>query len=217
MRLRSTTSVVALTAAVVVSMSVALPAAGAAKRSACQRLRGHDLAPAHSVKLVEHGNADDDTDLVGCVLPRGRVRTIASGADLDTVGAGYTIRQVAGRIVLVSSSFGNQYASTTDTRVWDLRGGHSYRIAATCVMTDGSECGPSQTIAPAAFVTPGGYAVAAVQGLTSPVTVEAFRRDGRARLVDAGTVDEIPTASLALQGNFATWTHAGQLRRADVR
>jgi hypothetical protein len=213
---RSTTAALALTA-VAVASALALPAADGAKRSACQRLSGHDLAPAHSVKLVERRNADDDKDLVGCVLPRGRVRTIASGAALDTVGAGYTIRQVAGRSVLVSSSFGNQYASTTDTRVWDLRGGHSHRIAATCVMTDGSECGPSQTTATAAFVTPGGDAVAALQGLTSPVTIEVFRRDGRAHLVDAGTLDEIPPASLALQGNFAHWTHAGQTRRADVR
>jgi len=206
-----------LTLALLLPSSIPASAKPSKHRTACQRLRGHDLAPAHSVKLVEHRNADDGTDLIGCVLPHGRVRSIASGADLDTVGAGYTIRQVAGRIVLVSSSFGNQYASTTETRVWDLRGGHSYRIAATCVMTDGSDCGQSQTIAPAAFVTPGGYAVAAVQGLTSPMTIEAFRRDGRAHLVDAGTLDEIPPASLALQGNFAHWTHAGQPRQADVR
>ena len=71
-----------LTGAVMAAAGLSPGVAVAAKSSKCQRLKGRDIAPASSVKLVRRANADDGTDLFGCVLPRGPVQHIASSADL---------------------------------------------------------------------------------------------------------------------------------------
>jgi hypothetical protein len=190
------------------------PAAGAAKRSACQRLKGKDLAPAQTVKLVARPNADDGTDLLGCVLPRGAVREVAGSADYYTTVYGYALRQVAGRIVLVSSSYSSQYAYSEGTRVVDLRSGRAYTIAYRCQEITGSNCG-DETVARAAFVTKIGRAVAAIAG-PGAMTIATFDPAGVRRDLDSGPEADIPPASLALTGTFATWMHAAQPRRADI-
>ena len=59
-------------------------AAHSSKRSQCQRLRGVDRAPDRNVKLVKRLNRERLADgsrgsnLVGCVLPRGPLHTIAT-------------------------------------------------------------------------------------------------------------------------------------------
>ena len=117
---------VAIALALVVPCAVAVvPAEAAAKRSTCQRLKGRDLAPAKTVKLVQRPNGDDGTDLKGCVLPRGRVYTLASREGLFTTTYDYAIRQVAGRIVVVTSTYNSQYAFSEGTRVVDLRAGRA--------------------------------------------------------------------------------------------
>lgn len=90
------------------------------RRSACKRLRGRDLAPARRVKLVRRRNEDDGTDLLGCVLPRGRVHLVASSADLETSQSSYRLRRVAGAIVLVDSSESSQYGGGERTFVKSL-------------------------------------------------------------------------------------------------
>jgi hypothetical protein len=206
-----------LTLAVAMTLAAATaPAAGAAtKRSACERLKGRDLAPARYVKLVARPNADDDTDLVGCMLPHGRVRKIASGADLYTTVYSYSIRQIAGRHVLVGTTYSSQYAYSTSLSVHDLRSGRSYTIAGDCTDITGYPCG-AQTVAPAAFVTLGGRAVAVVHdGRTASVT--AFEPTGASRVLDSASGPAIPPESLRLTGNLATWTNAGVARSADLR
>jgi hypothetical protein len=216
---RTVASLLALAVALTLAAALA-PAAGAApKRSACERLKGHDLAPARYVKLVARPNADDDTDLVGCTLPRGRVRTIASGADLYTTVYSYSIRQIAGRHVLVATTYSSQYAYSTALSVHDLRSGRAYTIASECTDITGYPCG-AQTVAPAAFVTLGGRAVAVVSGAgmaSVGASVMAFAPTGASRVLDSAPGTDIPPASLRLTGNVATWTNAGVARSADLR
>ncbi len=201
--------------------AAAVPA-DAATRSKCQRLKGADLAPAPSVKLVRRRNADDGTDLVGCALPRGRVRTVVSSEDYYTTTYTYDIRQVAGPFVLFSSAYNSQYASSVTTRVADIRNGRFYGIASQCFEIGGYPCGGEPTAAPAAFMTKRGRVVAAI--VSSPggpmtpavVTVAAFDPAGTRRDLDSGSLVEIPVASLALTGLVATWTHAGAPRSAGI-
>jgi len=190
--------------------------AEAATRSTCQRLKGSDLAPAKSVKLVARPNADDGTDLVGCVLPRGRVRMIASSADSDyyTTTYAYTVRQVAGRIVVVSSTYSSQYASSEGTRVVDLRGGRAYSVAYSCTEIGGANCG-DRTAALAIFATKLGRAVAAIGG-PGGVAIATFDPSGTRRDLDSGPIAELPPASLGLVGTTAAWLHAGQPRSANI-
>ena len=86
------------------ALATIAPPAAVAAPSKCQRLKGRDVAPAVSVKLVERRNGDDGNDLLGCVLPRGPVRRIASSADFYTTVESYSIRQIAGRVVMIESS-----------------------------------------------------------------------------------------------------------------
>jgi hypothetical protein len=204
--------------------TVAAAPAGAAARSKCQRLKGHDLAPAKTVKLVRRANADDGTDLVGCVLPRGRVRTVASSEDLFTTTYGYAIRQIAGRIVLLDSTYNSQYAFSQTTYVADVRSGRAYRLASQCFGIAGDDCSSGvAAVAPVAFVTKTGRAVAAVSrvipgpGAPPPVvTIATFDPLGVRRDLDSGPATEVPAASLRLAGVNASWTHAGEPRVADI-
>ena len=191
--------------------------AGSARagRSRCQRLRGRDRAPARLVKLATRRNQDDGTDLLGCVLPRGRVYTVASSAQGDTFGRSYRLRQVANAIVLMSISSGNQYQSSQRTFVQNLRGGRAYTIAFTCsVMFESCE---GNTSAAAAFVNSRGQAVAAVvPEAANTLEIAAFSPLGTRQQLDSGPPGQLPASSLRLAGSVATWTHAGQARSAQL-
>ena len=207
-------------AAALVACLAAAPPAGAK----CQRLKGADLAPARSVKLVERPNHDDGTDLVGCVLPRGRVRTIASSSDQYTTGTGFAIRQIAGERVLLDSSYNSQYAYWKSTYVADVHNGRTYGVAYQCFDIGNSDCSSGgSTSAPAAFVTKLGRAVAAISPVTGapgpagPTTITAFDPLGRHHDLDTGPTADLPSASLQLVGLTAYWTHAGAPRLADIR
>jgi hypothetical protein len=194
------------------------------KRPACQRLTGKDRAPAASVKLVKRHNGDNGTDLVGCVLPAGHLHTIASSEHYDTADFSYAIVRVVGRIALVYSSGGNQYAYNTSTVVWNLGTGRSYTIARLCSETGGMDCvmGGS-TSASTSFVTSTGRAVAAVipapgaqPSATALVTIASFDPSGVRKDLDSGSQADVPAQSLALDGTIASWTHGGVARSADL-
>jgi hypothetical protein len=209
--------------AVLLPCSIAPATADAArKRTACERLKGSDLAPAKSVKLVRRRNADDGTDLVGCALPRGRVRTIAYSADYYTTTYTYAIVQVAGPFVLVGGAYNSQYAYSDSLRVADVRNGRSYTIASQCFEITGSPCGGEPTTAPTAVITKVGRAVAAIVawpgGPMAPraVTIATFDPRGARRDLDSGSEAAVAPASLSLAGTLATWTHDGQPRSADI-
>jgi hypothetical protein len=190
----------------------ALPIAGAstsATRSTCQHLKGKDLAPAVSVKLVERRMGPEETDLVGCTLPRGRVRTVADRSDYFTTRSSYSIVQITGRIVLVRTTVVSQYYETYALELHDLRTGRKSSISYS--HSDESE----PVSAPAIFATGAGRAIAVVvKGATATVT--AYSTLGRARTLDTGTTAEIPPESLRLHGNAATWTHSDLQRSASL-
>ncbi|MEY2515530.1 MAG: hypothetical protein QOJ89_2888 [bacterium] len=199
------------------ALAAAAPSAAAiAAPSKCQRLTGRDIAPAASVKLVAHRNGDDGTDLLGCVLPRGPVRQIASSADFYTTVEGYAVQQIAGRAVLVETTSSSQYAYSQSLSVYHLRTGRSYRVAGTCSMIGGDDCasGGSST-APAAFVTAKGRAVALVVR-AGVAAVTAFNTLGTPRVLDSGPPAAIAPESLRLDAGFASWTNAGIARSAPI-
>jgi hypothetical protein len=194
----------------------ALPAAAAARPSKCQRLQGRDLARARSVKLVERRNGDDGRDLVGCVLPRGPLRTIASSADFYTTVESYSIEQVAGRVVMVESVSSSQYAYARSLTVHHLRTGRAYRVAGQCTMIGGEDCtGGVAASAAAAFVSGQGRAVAVLMR-DGVATVTAFNTLGTPRTLDSGPAASLDPQSLRLDGDLASWTNAGAPRSASL-
>jgi len=129
------------------------------KKLTCKRLKkSKDLAPARKVRLVRRRNRDGGTDLLGCVLPKGTVRLVASSAN-QTTREGYSLRQVAGAVVLIDASSGNQYATSRGTSVFNIRTGKSYSVARSCF---GSPCSSTGVTAASAFVNKLGQATAAL-------------------------------------------------------
>ena len=192
--------------------------ADAARRTkTCRSLRGRDLAPARRVRLVRRKTADG-TDLLGCVLPRGRVHRIASSQDLFTTVYGYELRQVAGAIALVAYSYGSQYGESSSTSVWNLRTGRSYAIATHCSMLgDPGTCRPGDATAVAAFINRRGQAAAAIVPYMAQITtIAGFSSRGARSNLDSGPSAELPASSLRLAGSTATWTHSGAERSANL-
>jgi len=168
------------------------------------------------VKLVRRRNGDGGTDLVGCVLPGGRPRRLASSHDLETSTAGYTVRQVAGSIVLLGSSSGSQYGSETSVSVVSIRSGRRYLVARSCSRLGQGPCRGNAT-APTAFVTARGRAVAALVAETSATTtIAAFSPRGIRTELDFGPSAQLPASSLRLSGTTASWTHSGEVRTATL-
>jgi hypothetical protein len=189
-----------------------LPASADAKRSACQRLKGQDRAPAAGVKLVKVPNQQDSTDLKGCLLPRGKVQLVAFGEDYVTSVNTYRIRQVAGPVVLIGKKESNQYNTSTFTYVFNLRTRSDYDVA-----SFNSDAPPDQTTAEAAFITRTGAAVAArVPFMVDRVDIVAFSPTGEENTLDTATAAEIPPSSLGLTDGTASWTHSGEVRSAPL-
>ena len=213
--LRHLATAVAAVAAVALAVAAA-PSAGGASRSKCERLKGHDIAPARSVKLVQRPNHDDGTDLLGCVLPRGPVQLVASSADFSTTVDSYSIRQIAGRVLLIEYSESSQYRYSNSLAVYHLRTRRAYAIAGLCEGIAGDDCSSgTASRAPAAFVTPKGRAVAVVvRGAVATVT--AFNTRGTPRALDSAAGTAIDPASLRLDGNVASWTNAGVAHSASI-
>lgn len=208
-----------------------VPPAHSAQRSQCQRLPGVDRAPDRHVKVVKRLRAERlrdgsrGSDLVGCVLPRGRVYTIATRKGVQEDFAQefeYTVRQVAGRIVLVDQRGSEAgYQSDIRTIVWDVRSGRSYIVARRCDTKYGF-CAAENYVARKAIITRDGRTVAALElwreGNPVPtVVIASFAADGTPRVLDAGSPADLPYASLSLTGSVASWTHAGDVRSADIR
>jgi hypothetical protein len=188
------------------------------KKSACRRLKAKkDLAPAKKVKLVKRKNADGGTDLVGCVLPRGKVRLIDSSADGDTSTSDYDLRQVAGAVLLIDSSSSSQYGGGAGTYVYDVRTGNAYSIASTCYELLFGYCDRNRpnTSAKSAFVNPLGQA-AGVIGSGDTVSVAGFTSKGIRMDLDSGPPDQIPASSLTLSGSTVGWIHSGQQKSAQL-
>jgi hypothetical protein len=201
-------------AAVVVLAPPAAAAAAAKPESACQRLRGgQDLAPARKVRLVKRRTAGESA-LVGCVLPRGKVRVVATRITSDTTTQTYAVLSVAGAYVATSTSYGSQYASSTDAAVTSLRTGRDYRLAGASCRIDQTVCPPLVSVRPA-FVTKDGRAAAAISsgGIT---TIAAFGATGARTELDAGPSTGVIASSLKLTRRTLSWTGTGGARTAPL-
>jgi hypothetical protein len=187
-------------------------------QSACQRLNAvNDLAPAKNVKLVKRKNSDGGTDLKGCVLPDGKIRTVATSAHVGTTDDSYALRQVVGHQVLIHGSSSSQYGGGDATYVFDIATGRSYNVARTCYPIGGS-CTSLGTKAKAAFINAAGQAAAIVSPKQKPdiVRVLGFSSKGEKRLLDKGTREAIPASSLSLHRHVVSWTHSGHQKTATL-
>jgi hypothetical protein len=194
----------------------AAPADGK-RPSACQRLKGKDIAPAPKVKLVRRRNEELGTDLRGCVLPRGRVHLVALSSNLETSWDDYRVVQVAGRFVLLETTHSDQYASATNTLVFDLRTGRTYGIAHDCARIGSYTCDGPRTTAAAAFVNRRGQAAAAIVPVGGDTTtIAGFSSRAQRTDFDSGLSVDIPASSLRLEGRTVSWTHSGEERTATL-
>jgi hypothetical protein len=193
--------------------------ANARHPSSCQRLKGHDLAPARSVKLYRR-----DGWLIGCVLPRGPIRHIAERSDIpDKSYSSFELRAVAGGFVLLDEGFNNAHINGTRTVVYHVRTAHQ-RMIATDITGDVS--GSDDLFeAPVAFIDGRGRAVAALvstkaeaeaeaEAEAPQVTIGRFPLTGGRRILDQGSAEDISPRSLTRAGNVVTWLHSGAAQSA---
>jgi hypothetical protein len=200
-------------------IATAAPQAMAAqKKSACQKLSSkNDLAPAKDVKLVKRKNSDGGHDLVGCVLPKGKVRQAAYSAAFTTHEWKFKLREVRHAIVLLNTSESSQYGARADTEVFDIATGRRYSVAYRCEEDAIGFCsgGVPGTTAPRAFVNRKGQAAVAVAS-GNTITIAGFSSKGKRTPFDSGSKSDIPPASLHLDGKTVAWTHSGEHRTAQL-
>jgi hypothetical protein len=188
------------------STSQASDRADARHVSNCQRLRGHDLAPARSVKLYRRYGS-----LIGCVLPRGPIRYIADRSNIpDKSYSSFKLRAVAGGFVLLDEDFNNAYISGARTVVYHVRTARQSMIAADFT---GDASGPDDHFeAPVAFIDGRGRAVAALGSTKAEqpqVKITRFPLTGGPLILDQGSAEDISPRSLMRMGNSVTWLHSG--------
>lgn len=186
------------------------------KTTECERLgTRNDMAGANKVKLVERRNEDGGTDLVGCVLPSGKVSTVASSSKMGGQERTYDVLQVTGHVVLVRGDVVNPYGHAVSTYVFDLKRASSYTLAESCFNEHGAAC--DQTYARRAFVNFSAQAAALIRTDGSKEReVVGFSSTGAREVLDTGTAAQIPASSLSLDGHVVRWTHSGTPRSATL-
>ncbi len=200
-----------LSRAAVLAAFVLLPttATGAATRSPCERLRGRDLAPAKSVKLV-----DRDSLLRSCALPRGRVWRLENGIDAEFTNEKHSVRHVAGAFAIITNSFIDKYTTAEHTYVVSLRTGVKRTLADS--QLDGGRPLPPDTFAQKAFATSGGRAVATVTAPGDLVRVVALGASGTLQTLGEAPRADLSPDSLTLKGARAVWMQSGHSRSAAL-
>ena len=220
-RMASATVRALCVASVLVLAAPAASTGAKPRRSACQRLRGADLAPARNIKLVEHANIYDGKNLLGCVLPRGALRKVTYSVSSDSASVDYEVRRLVGPVVLLETSDTDPLGGTSQVSVYHLRTGVEYTIASACVEygAPGEECPnpPTEDHLDATVLDrQGRSAIAATSGDGTSRSIASFSSTGVRSVLDSGTPAEIPASSLKLTGSTVTWTHAGQPRSAEL-
>jgi hypothetical protein len=190
-------------------------AAGAAQpRSTCQKLaqRGKDLAPNSKLVLVVRGN-DETGRISGCLLPRGKVRTLASWDDGLSRDWSSVVR-TAGRFVLVEDGHGDQYGgvSRSLTRV-DVQHGRRLSLSGY-----GCQLGYSMQACPdgsshgrVGMAATGAGAYELTDFATRTTTLQAFSPGGAFTKLADGAVDALRVTSAGI-----AWTQAGAQHTAPL-
>jgi len=194
------------------------PAASGAKqqhkRSACQKLaRGHkDLAPGAKLVTVVRGT-DETGRISACVLPRGRVRTLASWDDgLSRDWA--RVVATAGTWVLVEEGHGDQYGGTSRSLTrHGVREGRRLALSGYgCQITyDSRGCPDGSDFGEVVLVAGGAGAYELIDLAARTTALMAFSSAGIASKLADGPIDELRAA-----GGQVTWTQDGVARAAPL-
>jgi hypothetical protein len=181
--------------------------------SACQRLAAHnrDASPDRRLVLVTRGDSESGR-IYGCVLPRGKVRRLASWDD----GLGrdsYFVVATAGTWVLVANAYGDQYGNVSRSlaRI-DVRSGRSVTLTGFgCSTSFGQSCATGTDFGRAVVARNGAGALELTDLADGRRSLQAFDSIGRlARLDDA------PVQALAVRGQEVVWTREGVEHRAPL-
>ena len=176
-------------------------------RSACQKLAAHHKDLARSPRLVTVVRGDDETGRISaCVLPRGRVRTLASwddGLSRDWAGVVAT----AGTWVLVEEGHGDQYGGVSRSLArYDVRSGRRLWLAGYGCMIgyDDRGCPGGSNFGAVVLASSGAGAYELSDLASATTTLQAFSPAGVfTKLADG------PVSALHLAGAQIAWTQDG--------
>jgi hypothetical protein len=164
---------------------------------------GVDHAPGSYAKLFVRRLAPTVSELVGCVMPDGPLRSVTTEFHYANTTRVFRIRDVAGPIVAVYQLRNDDVLpSEEETFVFDLGSGRRSTVDAR----------PAAVIR----VLRDGSAVAALGDPGAGNEIVTFAPGGGRRVLDSGPQEELPAGSLRLRGRIASWTHAGELRSAEL-
>jgi hypothetical protein len=204
----------------VVLLAGAAPAAATANRpapkprTACQKLAAHHKDLARSPKLVTVVRGDDEAGRISaCVLPHGKVRTLASWDDGLSRDWANVVR-TAGTWVLVEEGHGDQYGGVSRSlERHDVRTGRRLWLAGYGCQLDFSDhgCPSGSNFGSVALASSGAGAYEVTALATSTTTLEAFSPAGAyTRLADG------PVEALHLAGPQIVWTQGGVTSTAPL-
>jgi hypothetical protein len=177
-------------------------------RSTCQKLARSHKDVARSAKLVTTFLGDDETGrIAACVLPRGRVRTLAAWDDgLSRDWA--DVVSTAGTWVLVEEGHGDQYGGVSRSLTrHDVRSGKRLSLAGYgCQVDLGSARGcPSGTSYGEVVLVATGAGAIELTGLaTATTTLQSFSPRGSFTKLADGPVD-----ALRARRPQILWTQGG--------
>jgi hypothetical protein len=199
-----------LLAAAVAAAGAAPATAATAKkapRSACQKLARSHKDLARSAKLVTTYVGDDETGrIVACVLPRGRVRTLASWDD-GLMRDWANVVKTAGTWVLVEEGHGDQYGGVSRSlERHDVRSGRRLALAGYgCQLGYADRGCPTGTNFGAVVLASSGAGAYELSDLGAGTTrLQAFSPAGVLTPLADGPVEH-----LRLAGPQILWTQAG--------
>ncbi len=195
----------------------------------CQHQRGHTILRRGLVRVLENraqGRLPGEEAVFGCVLGSPRLVTLwEAGPD-----RGGSVERVNGRFVLVQSDVSNQYESSTELTVFDLRSGASYGLGGTSEplfpLSSYAEERPEIYVLASNGRTAILYeklAVTVAAGLSGPATTtptgQALVLLGfhhyRSQIATA-TPSAIEPSSVSFNGQVVSWTQEGAPRSARM-
>ena len=196
--------------------SIATAAKKPAKRlSDCQKLKRNHKDLARSAALVVAYRGDDETGRISaCVLPRGRIRTLASWDDgLSREGA--SVVRTAGTYVLVEQDYGDQYGGVSRSlkRV-EVRHNRTLPLAGYgCQISFGtpSGCTDGTNFGETGMVPSGAGAYEITDLATSTTTLQAFDAGGTFTKLADGPVDGLRVTSRGI-----SWMQGGVAHTAAL-
>jgi hypothetical protein len=206
--------------AVLIAALVFTGNAAASTRHGCRVGKGKTVLRTPGLVVYSRVNRGDPygaRTVYACAWRTGRARTIGSRVSLDTESADTKVRAHAGVHLVVDASHDDQYAHAVRTTWWNIATGRKRTLYA----LHAPIAGPARTTGARldrALLTSDGCTVLAlsIDRAANTATVLSAPFSGPLAEFDHGTADAVPIAGLGLAGRTATWTNAGQPRRADL-